>query len=712
MKNLITLALAFLFVLSPLSAQKKQLTPEDAAFLNRDIFPVSMANLAWMGNSDSYAFREKDALVRGRVNAESRDTLLKSAALSEALVEAGGEELKRLPSVEWISETVFIFHHKNTIWSYDLSRNQAKKLITYPDQAQNADLHKGSMRLAYTIENNLFITGLNQQQWEVSHDSNGGIVNGQEVHRREFGIDKGTFWSPDASRLAFYRKDERMVSEYPLVDVSGRIAKVSPTRYPMAGEVSEEVQIGVFHLETGKTLFLETGAPKDQYLTAVSWGPEGQYLYVALLNRDQNHLKLNRYDATTGKYVNTILEEKHPKYVEPEHPLYFVPGKPEQFVWFSERSGFPHLYLYDTEGKMIRQLTSGSWGVTDFLGFDPEGRRSFFMATAESPLEKHLYAVDIKRGIPQKITYAPGTHSVVMREDKAYLFDIYSNTEVAREYLLLDGKGSLVEMLRENKDPLEDYALGETSIFTLQAQDGTELYSRMILPPGFDPAQQYPVIIYVYGGPHAQLITNSWLGGAGLFLNYLAQQGYIVFTLDNRGSAERGLAFEQAIFRECGKAEVEDQMQGVAYLKSLPYVDTTRIGVHGWSYGGFMTISMMLKNPGVFKAGVAGGPVIDWQYYEVMYGERYMDTPGDNPEGYKASNLMEYADKLEGELLVIHGTMDPVVVWQHSLRFIQWCIENGKMVDYFGYPGHEHNVRGKDRAHLHRVIDRYFKEKL
>lgn len=712
MKNLITLALAFLFVLSSIAAQEKQLTPEDAAFLNREIFPVSMTNLAWMGTSDSYAFREQDALVRGRVNAESRDTLLKTAALSEALVEAGGEELKRLPSVEWISETVFIFHHKNTIWSYDRSRNQAKKLITYPDQAQNTDLHKGSMRLAYTIENNLFITGLNQQQWEVSHDSDGGIVNGQEVHRREFGIDKGTFWSPDASRLAFYRKDERMVSEYPLVDVSGRIAKVSHTRYPMAGEMSEEVQIGVFHLETGKTLFLETGAPKDQYLTSVSWGSEGQYLYVALLNRDQNHLKLNRYDAATGKLVNTILEEKHPKYVEPEHPLSFVPGKPEQFVWFSERSGFPHLYLYDTEGKMIRQLTSGSWGVTDFLGFDPEGRRCFFMATAESPLEKHLYAVDIKRGIPQKITYAPGTHSVMMREDKAYLFDIYSNTEVAREYLLLDGKGSLVEMLRENKDPLEDYALGETRIFTLQAQDGTELYSRMILPPGFDPAQQYPVIIYVYGGPHAQLITNSWLGGAGLFLNYLAQQGYIVFTLDNRGSAERGLAFEQAIFRECGKVEVEDQMQGVAYLKSLPYVDTTRIGVHGWSYGGFITISMMLKNPGVFKAGVAGGPVIDWQYYEVMYGERYMDTPGDNPEGYKASNLMEYADKLEGELLVIHGTMDPVVVWQHSLRFIQSCIENGKMVDYFVYPGHEHNVRGKDRAHLHRVIDRYFKEKL
>ncbi len=711
MKNQITLALASLLALSSIFAQQKQLTPEDAAFQNRDVFPVSMTNLAWMGNSDSYAFVEEGVLVRGRVNAESRDTLLKTAALSEAVVAAGGEELKRFPSLDWISESVFLFHHKNTLWSYDLSRNQAKKGINYPDQAKNTDLHKGSMRLAYTIENNLFIAGTDQQ-WEVSHDTNGGIVNGQEVHRREFGIDKGTFWSPDGSRLAFYRKDERMVSEYPLVDVSGRIAKVSHTRYPMAGEVSEEVQLGIFDTQTGKTLFLETGEPADQYLTSVSWGPESRYLYVALLNRDQNHLKLNRYEAATGKYVNTILEEKDPKYVEPEHPLHFVPGNPQQFVWFSERDGYQHLYLYDVNGKLIRPLTSGSWVVTDFLGFDPKGRQCFFMARAESPLEKHLYAIDLKKRSPRKLTYAPGTHSVVLREDKAYFFDVYSNTEVAREYLLLDQNGSLVEVLRENKDPLEGYALGETRIFTLQAQDGTELYSRMILPPDFDPAQQYPVLVYVYGGPHAQLITNSWLGGAGLFLNYLAQQGYIVFTLDNRGSAGRGLAFEQAIFRECGKVEVEDQMQGIAYLRSLPFVDTTRIGVNGWSYGGFMTISMMLKNPGVFKAGVAGGPVIDWQYYEVMYGERYMDTPRENPEGYKASNLMEYADKLDGELLIIHGTMDPVVVWQHSLRFVQSCIEAGKMVDYFVYPGHEHNVRGKDRAHLHRVIERYFKEKL
>ncbi|HRZ76897.1 MAG TPA: prolyl oligopeptidase family serine peptidase, partial [Bacteroidales bacterium] len=358
------------------------------------------------------------------------------------------------------------------------------------------------------------------------------------------------------------------------------------------------------------------------------------------------------------------------------------------------------------------QVTRGEWMVTSFEGFDPKGRMVYFMSTAAGPLEEQLYAADLKKGRLQRLTYAPGTHSVVFREDKAYFFDVYSSTTVAREYLLLNNSGSLVEMMLENKDPLEGYALGEMKLFTLKADDGSDLHCRMILPPGFDATRKYPALVYVYGGPHAQLVTNSWLGGAGLFLNYMAQEGFVVFTLDNRGSAHRGKAFEQALFRNCGSVEVADQLKGVEYLKSLPYVDAGRIGVNGWSYGGFMTISMMLKHPGLFKVACAGGPVIDWKWYEVMYGERYMDTPQDNPEGYKASSLLNYVDQLEGKLLVIHGTMDPVVVWQHSLEFLKKCVDEGKQVDYFVYPGHEHNVGGKDRMHLNQKIAEYFKENL
>ena len=458
-------------------------------------------------------------------------------------------------------------------------------------------------------------------------------------------------------------------------------------------------------------MFLKTGEPKDHYLTAVTWGPSGKYIYIAVLNRDQNHMKLNQYNVSTGNLVKTLFEEENPKYVEPEHPLYFNPNKSDEFIWFSERDGFDHLYLYNIDGKLLRQLTKGSWAVTNFIGYFGKDK-VFFNATKKSPLEQNIYCVSVNGGDITRVSPDHGTHTGFVSYDGKYMVDIYSNTETAREYKLVNKKGKEIRIIKANNHPLKDYKLGKTTIFTLNPKNTPELYCRMITPPDFDSTAKYPVIVYVYGGPHAQLITDSWVGGAGLFLNYLAQQGYIVFTLDNRGSANRGRDFEQAIFRNVGTVEVDDQMTGVNYLKSLPYVDSTRIGVDGWSYGGFMTISLKLKNPGVFKVAVAGGPVIDWKYYEVMYGERYMDTPQSNPEGYKNASLLNYVDNLKGKLMVIHGTMDPTVVWQQSLSFLQTAIKHGKQMDYFVYPGHEHNVQGKDRAHLYTKITEYFKANL
>jgi dipeptidyl-peptidase-4 len=266
--------------------------------------------------------------------------------------------------------------------------------------------------------------------------------------------------------------------------------------------------------------------------------------------------------------------------------------------------------------------------------------------------------------------------------------------------------------LQKNSNPLKDYKMPAMSIFTIKAKDSTDLYCRLIKPTDFDPAKKYPVIVYVYGGPHDQMITDSWLGGTGMFLHYLATKGYVVFTLDNHGSANRGLAFEQATFRNLGAIELEDQMLGVDYLKKLPFVDTSRIGVHGWSYGGFMTVSLMLKQSNTFKVAVAGGPVIDWKFYEVMYGERYMDTPDENPLGYDNANLLNYAKNLKGKLLIIHGTADPTVVWQNSLSFVRKCIDEGVQLDYFVYPEQEHNMTGKDRVHLNHKIENYFNDYL
>ncbi|GAB3820390.1 hypothetical protein GCM10028895_20410 [Pontibacter rugosus] len=381
-------------------------------------------------------------------------------------------------------------------------------------------------------------------------------------------------------------------------------------------------------------------------------------------------------------------------------------------MWVSERTGYDHLYLYDTNGKQIRQLTSGNWMVTDILGFSSKGDELYYTSTAESPLERHIYAVNLSNGKTRRISQGSGTHQAQLSPSSKYIIDNYSSQVTPRNIWVLNTEGKVQQTLLTAKNPLKEYNLGETTVFPIKADDGTDLYTRMITPPNMDQNKKYPVVVYVYGGPHVQLVNNSWLAGANLWMHLMAQQGYIVFTVDSRGSSARGLDFEQATFRQLGTVEMADQLRGVDYLKSLPYVDPTRIGIHGWSFGGFMTTSLMTRHPEVFKVGVAGGPVIDWKYYEVMYTERYMDSPQQNPEGYEKANLLNYVKNLKGKLLMIHGTVDDVVVWQHSLQYIKKAVDEGILLDYFVYPGHPHNVRGKDRVHLMRKVTQYFDENL
>lgn len=715
MKDLLKPLILSIFIVLTLniSAQDKQLTFKDAAYLNKDVFPESIKQLQWMGESDNFVHVDMDKLVKTSAASLKTDTLISLEEIKSKLKEFDTEEIKKFPSITFTDENNFSFKYENTLWLFNIAEKKLQKLNSYNEHAENLDIDKNTNNIAYTIDNNLFIS-VNGAEIGITDDTDKGIVNGQEVHRREFGIEKGTFWSPKGNYLAFYRKDETMVTDYPLVDIDKRIAEVENTKYPMAGEKSHHVTIGIYNIEKGETIFLKTGEPADQYLTNISWGPDEKQIYVAVLNRDQNHMKLNSYNAKTGDFVKTLFEEKDDKYVEPEHGMWFVNSKPDQFVWMSERDGYDHLYLYDISGELIRQLTKGKWVVTDFMGLDDNGRNAYFTGTMDSPIERQVYSVSLKSGKITKLTNGKGTHKALFSADKKYFIDNYSSfsENVVQRYSLVDGKGKIIKVLLDSDDPLKDYNLGETTIFTIKSEDNTELYCRLIKPAGFDPSKKYPVFIYVYGGPHAQLIDDSWLAGAGLYLNMIAQKGYVVFTLDNRGSANRGREFEQAIFRDIGTVETADQMKGVEYLKSLDYVDAERMGVNGWSYGGFITISLLTRYPDVFKVGVAGGPVIDWKYYEVMYGERYMDTPQDNPEGYENSSLLNRAKDLKSKLLIIHGTMDPTVVWQNSLTFLKKCIDEGIQVDYMVYPGHEHNVRGKDRAHLYEKMFNYFEDYL
>jgi dipeptidyl-peptidase-4 len=701
------------------SAQPRLLTIEEASYMNPKLNAASLSQLQFRPGTSQYVYVAKNSIVQGTISNTGRDTLVRLTDLNTVLKFDRQDTLKRFPAITFLSADEFYYSNANKLFICDIMKNTVTAENSWRAEAENLDIDKTGQRVAFTIKNNLFIAA-GGKETAVTDEKNEGIVYGSgRVHRNEFGIDKGTFWSPDGQNLAFYRMDETMVADYPLVDINPRIATVNPTKYPMAGMTSHKVSVGVYSLKSGKTIYLQTDSSlvpnaqsRIEYLTNITWSPDGKFIYIACLNRDQNFMQLNKFQASNGNFVRTLFEEKNETYVEPQQGPRFLTGDDGKFIWESRRDGYNHLYLYDTEGTLIKQLTAGQWEVSELIKSDGSASKAWFLCNKDNPLDRQLYLVDLKKGNITQLTTIAGTHSAKISEDGQFILDTYTSTTVARQIEVKDTRETSTQLLLANENPLKDIQLGETSIFSLKNEENTDLYCRLIKPADFDPQKKYPAIIYVYGGPHSQLITNSWLGGAGLFLNYLADLGYVVFTLDNRGTSGRGREFEQAIFRNLGEKEVTDQMIGVKYLKSLTYVDSARIGINGWSYGGFMTISMFLKYPGTFKTAVCGGPVTDWKYYEVMYGERYMDTPESNPDGYKNACLLNRVKDLKGKLLIIHDDQDGTVVPQNSLTFLKKCVDEGKQVDFFMYPGHEHNVRGKDRVHLNQKMVQYFQENL
>ena len=628
---------------------------------------------------------------------------------------------------------------KYMIW-YDFSKKKIVNLFNLQGEGPtNLDFCKENGYMAYTIGNDLYVahegdfssmvnpkvTGNQQQEKDV--------VYGQAVHRNEFGIMKGTFWSPKGTYLAFYRMDQSMVTDYPQVNTTARIAELVPDKYPMAGMTSHKVTVGIYNVKDGKTIYLQAGDPTDRYFTNISWGPDEKSIFVIELNRDQNHAQLVQYDAVSGQKIGVLYEEKHARYVEPQHPLIFLPWDDSQFIYQTQRDGFNHLYLMDTKTKLTGEwktgkdsedqyceylktipLTEGNWLVQNVLGFNASRKEIIIASTEISPLQTNIFSLNVKNGKRTLIGMEDGTHQAKLSASGTYLIDYFTSNNVPREISILPTTGKKGTTLFTATDPLkENYKLPEITVGTIKAADGeTDLYYRLIKPVNFDPNKKYPAIIYVYGGPHAQMIHNTRFYDARGWDLYMAQQGYVMLTVDNRGSDNRGIKFENCTFRHLGTEEMKDQVQGAKFLQSLPYVDADKIGVHGWSFGGFMTTNLMLTYPDIFKVGVAGGPVIDWQFYEVMYGERYMDTPQANPEGYKESNLRLKAGNLKGRLEVIIGGMDPTCVPQHSISFLRACIDAGTHPDFFIYPEDGHNMMGRDRVHLHEHITRYFLDHL
>ncbi len=701
------LTLVICFISTFILAQKKELSIEDAVIGKYTYLrPDNLQSLQWI-DDQNYIFVNNDTLWRNNVN-KDRQTVFLSLEDLNRMTAPCGTRFSYFPSFSVHGNGEIELQDLNKIFICNLKTKTVSLNLSVPEEADKPDICYSNGHLAYVKGQNLFILGKEGEK-QITTETKQGIVCGQIVHRNEFGIEKGTFWSNTGKYLAFYRKDESMVKDYPLVDYMTREAEYTPVKYPMAGMTSHQVTVGIYNLETGKTIFLKTAGPDDHYLTNISWGPNDKYMYLAELNRDQDHMQLNQYSAETGEKIKTLFEETSKTYVEPLHPIRFLKEHPDQFFYWSRKDGWFHIYLYNTEGQLIRQITKGEWEVTDFYGTDPDEKNIFIQSTMESPVERQLYKVNISTGNIQKLSRTPGTHNALFSPEKTVMIDQWTASGVPSKTDLERTNGKYIRNIHTAGNPLENYDLGENKIIQVKAADGnTDLYCRMILPPGFDPSKKYPVIVYVYGGPHVQLVNDTWLNSADLWQYYMASKGYISFTMDSRGSDNRGKAFEEVIHRQLGINETADQMKGIEYLESLPYVDANRIGVHGWSFGGFMTLNLMLRHPEVFKVGVAGGPVVDWKMYEVMYGERYMDTPLENPEGYKNSNMINLVDRLNGKLMIIHGVQDETVVMQHSMMFLRECIKQNKQVDFFAYPTHPHNVRGRDRVHLMTKVSQYF----
>ena len=706
------LSAVFLFAGSFLFAQNQKFTiAESVNGLRGNLAVKNIAQFSWSDDSKSFYQGVKNAYLVTDVQSLKQDTLVSLYELNKNL--SPENQLKTFPRITFINKDKGYFTQKSKYFWVEKSGKEwkLKDWISLDEKAENIEMFSNNAGFVYTINNNLFVNK-SGKIIPVTADQNEDIVNGQAVHQREFGITKGTFISPDNSKIAFYRMDQTMVTSYPIIDWSVTPAVNKNIKYPMAGTSSHHVTLGIFDYKSNKKIFLNIEGDPEQYLTAITWSPDSKSIFVGVLNRDQNHLKMNQYDAVSGNLMKTVFEEKSDVYVEPQHELTFFPNSNTDFIWQSQRTGYNHLYHYNLVKGLVSQLTKGDWLVTDLLGFNEKKKEIFYVSTQETPLEKHLYKINWSNFKTERLDSEPGIHTGILSKDGSQLYDSYSNATSPRVVNLINTITDKSKNILTSENTLTKYQRPEVKNVTLKADDGTPLYCNIILPTDVDANKKYPVIVYLYNGPHLQLVTNSFPASGNLWYEFMAQKGYVIFTMDGRGSSNRGLKFEQAIFRNAGETEMKDQIKGVEYLKSLPYVDAKKMGIHGWSYGGFMTTSFMLKHPEIFKVGVAGGPVIDWNMYEILYTERYMDSPKTNPEGYKKAKLLDKVQKLKGNLLMIHGAQDNVVVWQHSMKFLKAAVDHGVQLDYFVYPGHEHNVIGKDRVHLMQKVTDYFDEYL
>ncbi len=641
------------------------------------------------------------------------------ALLTAGISNAGAQETRILTMEEAVLGTGITVHNPNYAWddqgsTYRYTKDDNTIHINAGNgrETKLPDTDKKDHFKAFSRDGEVWYTDADSVEHQVTGFGRKGIVCGETVSRNEFGINGGIFVSPDRRKIAFYKKDESRVTLFPLLDITTRTGTLKEIHYPMNGMESEIITLGVYDIDKGTTVWMDvTDFDQERYLTNITWGPASDRIYIQVLDRSQKNMHLNAYDAADGKFLGTLFTEHDDRYVEPQYPLTFLPDDPEHFIYQTNvRDGYWNLYLGSVKGGEPKRIVKTDADL-ELVGI--KGRYVYYYSFEVSAAQQHLFRADIKTGKSQRLTVEPGWHTCSISPDGNYFMDTWSNLNTPLVVTLAQTDGRKPKELYRADDPTASLNFCPIEPGTIKSADGKyDNHYRLIKPIGFDPSKKYPVILYVYGGPHSQMVNESFHAKLRTWEMYMAQHGYVVFVMDNRGTQHHGADYEKAIHKQCGQAEMEDQMEGMRWLMSHDWVDRDRIGVHGWSYGGFMTISLMVNYPEVFKVGVAGGPVIDWKWYEVMYGERYMETEETNPEGFEKTSLIPRAKDLKGKLLICQGAIDNTVVWEHSLSFVEACIKAGVQLDYFPYPTHEHNVRGTDRVHLMQKVTDYFEDYL
>jgi dipeptidyl-peptidase 4 len=743
------LVLAFLIVLAPLGAQEptaKPITLDVAVAESWRFRARGFDDVIWLEDGRRFShtiatpsgpvYVVEDALSgqrRSVFNAEQFAALGAKAGLK-------GLRLSDLRGATWNRDGLELLR-RGTWLRFEMGAEgqlpQLKRRDLFPATAAAHARSASGALVSWVADHDIYVRKRDGSQHRVTHDGFSQLSHGVAVSRVEFGIVDGMWWSPDERRLAFYREDLRTIEEHQLVDWTKRPAARVADRYPMAGRRNSVVTIGVYDARKDQVVWLDTKPEEDEYLTNVAWTPDGTKILVAQVSRSQDHMMMESYDAATGRHLGTLFRAGDAEWIEPQHRPIFLPGDRGDFLWFSNRDGFQHLYHYHAEGNLLRRVTRGDFDVTAFLGFDAKGEGFYFEASGADPRHRHLFhaslaAADVQVGgaaagqegatrvkvvapTMRQLTPGRGQHDVMIAPQTGWILDRWSDLDTPRVVTLRDDKGVEVREVGRAADPYRGWQRAPERFFTCENEAGQTLYGHLTLPPNLDPERKYPVICYVYGGPHSQLVKDEWLGGMGgrtVWFQHLAQKGYIVYRVDGRGTNNRGIDWVQSIHRQLGTVEIADQISGLDHVLGLGFADPERVGVNGWSYGGFMTLSLMTRAGDRFAAGVSGAPVTDWSYYETGYGERYMDTPEENPEGYRLADPGTHVKGLKGRLLLVHGSSDVTVVWQHTMDFLSKCIAKGVDLDYFVYPGQLHGLRGASRNHFLRKMTAFFDREL